>query len=31
MIGLMLLYVDVLFMCGEYVLNFLGSWYFSKE
>ena len=30
MIGLMLLYVDVLFMCSEYVLNFLGSWYFNE-
>ena len=30
MIGLMLVYVDVLFMCGECVFNFLGSWSFSK-
>ena len=31
MIGLMLVHVDVLFMCGECVFNFLGSWSFSKE
>ena len=31
MIGLMLVYVDVLFMCGECVFNFWGSWSFSKE
>ena len=27
----MLVYVDVLFMCGECVFDFLGSWSFSKE
>ena len=31
MIGLMLVYVDVSFMCGEYIFNFFGSWSFSKE
>ena len=31
MIGIMLVYVDVLFMCGECVFNFLGSRSFSKE
>ena len=32
MIGLTLVYVDVRFMCGEYVIsNFLGSCSFSKE
>ena len=31
MIGIMLVYVNVLFMCGECVFNFLGSWSFSKE
>ena len=31
MIGLMLVYADVLFMCGECVFSFLGSWSFSKE
>ena len=31
MIGLVLFYVDVLFMCGENVFNFLESWNFSKE
>ena len=31
MIGLMLVYVDVLFMCGDYVFNLLGSWSFSNE
>ena len=24
-------YLDVLFMCGECVFSFLGSWSFSKE
>ena len=31
MIGLMLVYVDVLFICGECVFNFLEIWSFSKE
>ena len=31
MIGLMLIYVDVLFTCGECSFKFLGSWTFSKE
>ena len=31
MIGLMLVYVDVLCTCGEFGFNFLGSWSYSKE
>ena len=31
MIGLMLIYVDVLFICGECAFNFLVSCSFSKE
>ena len=31
MIGLMLVYVDVLFTCGECGFNSLGSWSYSKE
>ena len=31
MIGIILIYVDVLFMCGECVFNFLVSCSFSKE
>ena len=31
MVGLMLIYVDVLFMCGECMCNFFGSWSFSKN
>ena len=27
----MLVYVDVLFTCGEYSYNSLGSWPYSKE
>ena len=27
----MLLYVDVLFTCGECSFNYLGSWSYSKE
>ena len=30
-IGLMLVYADVLFTCGECGFNYLGSWSFSKE
>ena len=31
MIGLMLVYVDVLFTCGECGFNSLGGWFYSKE
>ena len=31
MIGLMLVYVDVLFTCGECGFNSLGSWPYSRE
>ena len=31
MIGLILVYVDVLFTCGECAFNSLGSWSYSKE
>ena len=31
MIGLILVYVDVLFMCGECSFNSLGSWSYSRE
>ena len=31
MIGLMLVYIDVLFTCGECGFNFLGSQSYSKE
>ena len=31
MIGLMLVYVDVLFTCCECGYNSLGSWSYSKE
>ena len=31
MIWLMLVYVDVLFTCGECGFNSLGSWSYSKE
>ena len=31
MIGLMLVYVYVLFTCGKCGFNFLGSWSYSKE
>ena len=31
MIGLILVYIDVLFTCGECGFNSLGSWSCSKE
>ena len=31
MVGLMLVYVDVLFTCCECGFNFLESWSFSKK
>ena len=31
MMGLMLVSVDVLFTCGEYGFNSLGSWSYVKE
>ena len=31
MIGLMLVYVDVLFTCGECGFSSLGSWPYSRE
>ena len=31
MIGLMLVYVVVLFTCGECGFDFLGTWSYSKE
>ena len=31
MIGLMLVYFDVLFTCGAYGFNSLGSWSYSKK
>ena len=31
MIGLMLVYVDVLFTCGVCSFNSLGSWSYSKK
>ena len=31
MIGLMLVYVNILFTCGECGFNSLGSWCLSKE
>ena len=31
MIGLMMVYADVLCKCGNCGFNFLGSWYYSKD
>ena len=31
MIGLMLVYVDILFTCGECDFNYFGSWSYSWE
>ena len=31
MIGLTLVYVDILCTCGDCGFNFLGSWSYSKE